>query len=275
MTLELEPTGERVIEDAYRDSVGAYVIYLMHAASYRFVEEECRGRDVLDLGCGSGYGTHRIAGVAASATGVDVAADAVSFANARYRAANLSFKSIPPDGPLPFPDEAFDVVLSFQVIEHVRDVGTYLAEARRVLRPGGMLVVITPDRRHRLLPGQKPWNRWHLKEYSLQLLEKVIAGVIPVERALRMGAPWEVARHEMRRYRWLKWLTLPVTLPFLPEGVRRWGLDAMHRVKGRRAPVAASARTGPAVEPGFGEDAFVFSADAPNPLNLVVVARKP
>lgn len=274
MKLELEPTGERVIEDAYLDTAGAYVIFQMHAASYAFVEHYCRGRRVLDLGCGSGYGTHRIAGVAASATGVDVAPDAVAFARARYVAGNLDYKVVPQGGPLPFADGVFDVVLSFQVIEHVHDVRGYLEEARRVLTPRGVLVVITPDRSHRLLPGQKPWNRWHLREYSLDGLAGEVSPVFTIEAQLRMGAPDHVACHEMRRYRRTKWLTLPFTLPFLPESLRRMGLNALHRMQGVRAPVSADGRGVRRVDYGFGEKDFVFAMDAPNPMNLVLVARK-
>lgn len=274
MKLQLEPTGERLIEDAYLGSVGAYVIYQMHAASYAFAEPYCRGADVLDLGCGSGYGTHRIAALARTAVGVDIADDAVAFASARYSADNLGYRPIRAGEALPFADASFDTVLSFQVIEHVHDVRGYLREARRVLRPGGAMVIITPDRKHRLLPGQKPWNRWHLREYSLQGLVEEVAPVLTVESRLRMGAPDAVAVHELKRYRWTKWLTLPMTLPFVPEPLRRSGLDFLHRIKGQGKPVSATATGQTAVDYGFGEDAFVFAEDAPNSLNVVVVARK-
>lgn len=274
MNIGLEPTGERLIEDAYADSVGAYVIYLMHAASYSHVESLCRGQRVLDLGCGSGYGAHRIAGVASSVVGGDVATDAIAFARRRYQADNLTFQTIPQAGPLPFDDACFDVVLSFQVIEHVEDVDRYLGEAHRVLRPGGTLVVITPDRRHRLLPRQKPWNRWHLKEYSRQELEHVVARRFEVQKSLRMGAPDSVAQHEIRRYRLLKWATLPVTLPFVPESLRRLGLNAMHSLRPKRAAVAADSQSAREVDYGFGQEAFEISEDPPNSLNLVLTARK-
>lgn len=121
MKINLEPTGERAIEDAYRGSLGAYTIYAMHGASYRFVQDLCADKCVLDLGCGSGYGSHRIAAVAREVQGVDVAADAVAYAQQKYRHPGLSFRQIIAGQPLPFADGYFDVVLSFQVIEHVHD----------------------------------------------------------------------------------------------------------------------------------------------------------
>lgn len=273
MTVELEPSGERVIEDAYRNSLGGYVIYLMHMASYRFARNYCAGLRVLDLGCGSGYGAATLADTAGSMVAVDVSSEAIAFASARYLAPNLSFQQIDVDGPLPFADQEFDVVLSFQVIEHVADEAAYLREARRVLRTGGVMIIATPDRTLRLLPLQKPWNRWHLREYSAAALQRVVAPWLHIESMLRMGATDEIARVETRRYRRTKWALLPVTLPFIPETVRRWALDAVHRLRGVRKAVVADE----VVEPmtfDFDESAMQISAEVPNPLNLVLLARR-
>lgn len=273
MTMELEPTGERVIEDAYRDSLGGYVIYLMHMASYRFARAHCVGKKVLDLGCGSGYGIASLADAAAETVGVDVSPEAVAFASERYRANNLTFQRIDPNAPLPFADQSFDTVLSFQVIEHVSDEAAYLREARRVLKPGGVMIIVTPDRTLRLLPMQKPWNRWHLREYSAASLERIVAPWLHIESSLRMGAPDEIARVETRRYRTAKWMLLPVTLPFVPEFIRRRALDAVHRIRGQRASVPATQTNDPMTF-AFDESAMLIAEHVPNPLNLVLLARR-
>ena len=269
MTMELEPTGERVIEEHYRRSLGGYVIYLMHAASYRLAEPYCRDRRVLDLGCGSGYGSARIAAFAKQVHAVDISAAAIAYASEKYKScANLSFAQIKPDAPLPLRDASFDVVLSFQVIEHVYDDQVYLSEASRVLQKDGVLILITPDRRHRLLPRQKPWNRWHLREYGATGLRKLVERDFDVQRALLMGARPDVAQIELRRYRRLKWLTLPFTFPFLPEAWRRAGLDWLHLVRG-------DGSTGEmlASEPDFGEEVIEFAASVPSSLNVVLIAN--
>lgn len=273
MTIKLESTGERVIEDAYQNSLGGYVIYLMHKASYQFVRKICAGRNVLDLGCGSGYGAASLADTALHVTAVDVSAEAAAYAADRYKAPNLIFQAIAADATLPFVDESFDVVLSFQVIEHVSDEAHYFREARRVLKRGGMMVVITPDRRLRLLPYQKPWNRWHLREYSMASLRKVVEPHLQVETAYFMGAADNVARVETRRYFWAKWGLLPITLPFVPEVLRRFALDAIHRLLALRKSDGV-AKTASPPNYGFNESAMLIGPSVPNSLNLILVVRR-
>jgi len=274
MKIDLEPTGERVLEDAYMQSLGTYTIYAMHAASYAFVQNLCTGKKVLDFGCGSGYGTRRISDIAEEAYGVDIAGDAVEYARTRYHNKNLHFLQIDPQSPLPFPAGSFDVVLSFQVIEHVNDDEAYLREAHRLLKPGGTLVLITPDRKNRLLPGQKPWNRWHLREYGMAQLSGKVRKYFQLKSELRMGAPRRIAATEIDCYTRTKWLTLPATLFFIPEPVRRTALDVVHAVIGKLRRHKPAPPHGAAAGYGFDENDFIISNDPPYSMNLVLVAER-
>lgn len=267
MRTKLEPTGERMIEEAYHHSLGGYVIYLLHSASYELAEKYCKGKRVLDLGCGSGYGASRIASYALSVQAVDVSAEAVAFSSEHYPRENLSFLTIEPDASLPFPDESFDVVLSFQVIEHVVDDSAYLKEAARVLTKNGVLILITPDRKHRLLPLQKPWNRWHIREYGMTELRSLVSERFKIDRALEMGMRSDVAQIELKRYRLLKWVTLPFTLPFISEKIRQYSLNWIHKMRGERNISSAGALT-----PSFGTEVVELSEQANHSLNLVIVA---
>lgn len=268
--ITLEPTGERMILEHYTASPEDYVIYLLHLATYRFAEPYCRGKRVLDFGCGSGYGSAQIAATATAVHAVDVAADAIDYARGKYARDNLEFHVVGAGDGLPFPDGHFDVVLSFQVFEHVRDADRYLSEARRVLAPHGRLILVTPDRSTRLLPGQRPWNRWHVHEYGARQLERVMRRHFAQVEVLGMGGRADMLDIELRRCRRLKWLSLPFTLPFLPDAWRVAALNLIHRVRGRGVGRAGGGGT----PPRFGVEDVVIGASVAPSVNLVAIARK-
>ena len=105
-----------------------------------FVRALERAERALDLGCGDGRLTAELDAVEVTAADVS----AVALERARRRLPAASFAELEPDGPLPFEDGAFDLVLCAETIEHVRDVQLLLSETRRVLRPGGTLALTTP-----------------------------------------------------------------------------------------------------------------------------------
>ena len=101
------------------------------------------GDRALDLGSGAGEFTAVLAAAGAHAVGAEVAETAIS--RARSRHPELDFQLIPLEGPLPFADNAFDVVWASEVIEHVADTAPWLSEIRRVLSPRGRLLLSTPS----------------------------------------------------------------------------------------------------------------------------------
>jgi SAM-dependent methyltransferase len=273
LRMQSEPTGERMVEELYRNTPERYLIYLFHIITYKFARSYITGGRVLDYGCGSGYGTHDIAPACDNIVGVDIAQDAIDYASIRYRADNLSFRRIDPAerAPLPFDDASFDVVLSFQVIEHVPDIQPYLSEIRRVLKHGGIFFCATPDRSTRLLPWQKPFNVWHVREYSARGLEKALSRYFPVPELLRMGGRRDVLAIEMRRTRKLKWLTLPLTLPFVPESLRKGGLMLLKGLAGPGGPRVSSHTN----KFAFTESDLTIERNANPSVNLIAIARKP
>ena len=101
------------------------------------------GDRALDLGCGDGTFTAVMAGAGADVVGADVAEAAL--VRARRRHSELDFQLVPIDAPLPFGDCRFDVIWASEVIEHVADTARWLSEVRRVLTPGGRLLLTTPS----------------------------------------------------------------------------------------------------------------------------------
>jgi ubiquinone/menaquinone biosynthesis C-methylase UbiE len=135
-----------------------------HLHRYLLAREWCRDKDVLDVASGEGYGTALLAQVARSAIGVEIAHDVVAHASNSYRSENLSF--VQGDArSLPVPDASRDIIVSFETIEHFGEHQRFLKEVRRVLRPGGLFVVSTPDRDN-YSPPDAPVNPFHAKELT-------------------------------------------------------------------------------------------------------------
>lgn len=239
---EYESTSERLCEATDIGTEQDYLLYLFHVATYEFAREFVAGKSVLDYGCGTGYGTQRLASSAAQIVGIDISEEAIRFAESTYLPAvsegsTLDYRVVQPieQAPLPFEDGAFDTVLSFQVIEHVPSVEKYLAEIRRVLKPGGTFVCATPDRRWRLFPWQRPFNRFHLDEWDPAGLADVLRPTFASVDLYGMGAPPHLMEVELRRCRRLRIAALPFTFPGIPEKARVAGIDGLKRLRGGRA----------------------------------------
>lgn len=248
------------------------MIYLCHLATYDFAAPFAAGNRVLDFGCGTGYGTHRLSGGCASIVGVDISDDAVAFAQERYHAPNLSYQAIRPlpEHQAPFDEGSFDVITSFQVVEHIWEVASYVDELHRLLAPGGTAIVATPDRATRLFRGQRPWNRYHVVEYDDASFRQVLRARFPSVEMHYMGAEPDVEALELRRARLLRLATYPITFPSAPERWRARGLDLLKALQTRRS------RTAPAtpIDHGFDLDAVHLSSVPRPSLNLVAVVRK-
>lgn len=252
-------------------------IYACHLATYDYASSYVKDRRVLDFGCGTGYGTYRLAPLCRSIVGVDISGEAVDQAAATYRAANLTFERIDPveERALRFNDGSFDVVLSFQVFEHLARPDAYLAEVQRVLSPGGTFICVTPERSPRLFRGQRPWNVFHLREYTKDEMHGWLAGRFTDVQVAGMTARSDLLEGEMQRVRRLRLVTYPFTFPGAPERWRTAGLNRLKRLRGGRdaavevhdAPTALS-------DWGFDETDVEVFTDALPSLNVVAVGNK-
>lgn len=149
-------TGER-----YHPELGG-VIHAEHVHRYRLAQRLAVEQDVLDIACGEGYGSNMLAEVARSVVGVDIASDTVAHAQARYPRGNLQF--LEGDcAAIPLADASVDLVVSFETIEHHDRHEQMLREIRRVLRPGGVLLISSPNRPEYDQTLTEP-NPFHVKE---------------------------------------------------------------------------------------------------------------
>ncbi len=167
-----------LIETNDFQSKNEYVQHLIHTYAY---SQACRlvaGKKVLDLGCNIGYGCELLSAFAREVVGVDVSEKAVMIAKQKYGHLGIHFQEI--DGKrLPFEDDEFDMIVSCQVVEHIVDYDVYFGEMRRVLAPGGIVFLTTPNANLRLDPGMKPWNRFHVREYLHDELESLLGDFFP------------------------------------------------------------------------------------------------
>src|SRR5947209_5087966 len=138
--MSAEFTGERVIPGQVDVN-----LWNEHLARYAFAARLCRNRRVLDVGSGTGYGAAALGANAALIAGMDIAADALAYSREHYAARNLRWVQAS-CLDVPFRDGSFDLVLAFEVIEHLTEWQKFLEEARRVLAPGGQFIVSTPNR---------------------------------------------------------------------------------------------------------------------------------
>ena len=135
--------------------------------------------DVLDAGCGTGYGSSELAGAAASVTGFDVAPSAIDYARAHFAAPRFVLGSC---GSMPFAPNAFDLVVAFEVIEHLADYHAFLRECARVLKHQGLLIVSSPNRLYysesRAQTGPNPYHEHEFEaEEFVAELEKTFSNV--------------------------------------------------------------------------------------------------
>jgi O-antigen biosynthesis protein len=178
---------ERIVPDETGPGILA-----IHLKRYDFARPACADRDVLDAACGVGYGSAHLAGVARRVVGVDLSEDAIAYARRRYAAPNVEFRVadlLAPD----LPGASFDVVCSFETIEHLSDQETFLGHVARVLRPEGTLFVSTPQAR---VTNRSPENPFHAVELSRADFEALLRrhfGQIEVYGQRRL----QTARHRL------------------------------------------------------------------------------
>lgn len=184
-TIRLQAEEHPLIEDAPPASPAEHCLRLMHLRAYDEAVAHAAGRDVLDVGCNTGYGTLRFAPVAKRVVGVDVSPRAIEAARERARDGRPEF-IVTTGFELPFPAATFDPL-------------AFLHELARVLRPSGTVILATPNAATRLYPGMTPWNRFHVHEYVAAELAELLRGVFPRVAVLGMFGASELCETEIRR----------------------------------------------------------------------------
>jgi len=165
-------TGERFVPGVPGE------IWYEHWHRYHFAAPLVAGRTVLDIACGAGYGSALLARTATRVTGGDISPETLDHARRRYAAiGNLDFRQAD-CAALPFADASFDVVVSFETIEHIAAQETFVDEVRRVLRPGGLFVLSCPNKAE-YSDARGVTNEFHVRELYRDELAALVARPFP------------------------------------------------------------------------------------------------
>ncbi len=210
-------TSERLQPD-FNKNKSDFVLESYHKYSYYSLKSEIHG-NVLDYGCGEGYGSEILSKFVDKVNGVDISEEAINEAR-KMKHNNITFTLLK-DNYLPFEDDSFDFVTSFQVIEHVENVDLYLSEIKRVLKSGGIYFLTTPNARTRLFEFQKPWNLYHYREYSEYQLKKQLEQYFEVEYIKGISLRAKYLKEEIKRVFWRKLILYPISFILMPEKLRK------------------------------------------------------
>ena len=178
---------ERIVPDETSPGIVA-----LHLKRYEFAAPLCLDADVLDAGCGVGYGSAFLAASARRVVGIDLDPDAIAYGRERYARPNVEFR-VGDLVALDLPDASFDVVCSFETLEHVADADAYLGEIARVLRPEGAFVVSTPHAEATTEAPENPFHRVELSRADFEALLRRFFGEVELFGQRRL----QTARHRL------------------------------------------------------------------------------
>lgn len=188
-TPALEFTGERFTPECPRE------IFYEHWHRYALAATVVQGLTVLDGACGEGYGSSLLARTAGRVEGIDLDEASIAHARARYGAENVGFQQ----GnclKLPFADDHFDAVVSFETLEHLAEQDELLTEFRRVLKPRGWLMISSPDKKT-YSDDTGYDNPFHVRELYRDELEQLLGRHFPTcrllgQKLLFLSAIWDM-----------------------------------------------------------------------------------
>ena len=152
-----------------------YFILQSSINRYVWATQFAPGKVILDAGCGSGYGANYLLNWGAQRViGGDVSAEAIEYATKHYQKDGLDFRLLDVQN-LPFSDRYFDVIVSFETIEHLPRIDDFLSECRRVLKDDGTFICSTPNKRTASPDSKEPKARYHVRELYPEELTALLA----------------------------------------------------------------------------------------------------
>lgn len=234
-----------------------------HRAAYAYANVNARGDRLLDLGCGTGYGTAELADSVTTKIGI-FGLDRVRPERSSRRE-NANFLRADLAG-IPLASASFATIVSFQVIEHLKDPGPYLAAIARLLEPDGTAYITTPN-----VLTSDGVNPWHIHEYEAGELRRVLLDHFDDVELLGVGIGPDVADYfeaRLRRIRRIMRIDPLGLRKLLPQALLDW-------LFARFALLVRRGIQGDEGIPSASVDDFPIGQASPDDLDLLAVCRRP
>lgn len=158
-----------------------------HLARYRLVKGNKKGI-ILDIGCGTGVGSTILAKKFKKVVGIDVSKEAIEYAQRNWKRKNVEF-FIGSGTKIPFPNNTFDIVAGFEVIEHIKNWKGFLKELKRVTKNRGTLYLSTPNKDVYSPGTKKPINPHHFFEFTVSQFREALSSYYKLEEILGQRTP--------------------------------------------------------------------------------------
>ena len=167
-----------VLDEKNKDNI----IYNEHIIRYELAKQLVKGKKVLDIACGSGYGAKIIAeNEAQEVIGIDADEKAIAKAQSENKLKNLKYQKGDAEN-LNLEEESLDIITSFETIEHLQKPSEYLKELSRVIKKDGIVLLSTPNKE---IYQEK--NPYHYREYTKEEFEKILSGHFPNVKIIAQG----------------------------------------------------------------------------------------
>ncbi len=219
---------------------------------------------LLEVGCGEGRGINWLMPNVEKFSAIDKIGEVVEGLKKKFPDGNFVCGNIP---PLPYPDNSFDCVVSFQVIEHIADDHLFLKEINRILKPNGLALLTTPNR-----PMSLSRNPWHEREYTAEELTSLAKKYFSVVEMKGIAGNDKVMHYYDRNKKsvdkLMRWDVFDLQHR-LPASVLRVPYEMLNRLNRNKLAKATDALVA-----GIGHEDYVLSEEPARSLDLFLMARK-
>jgi SAM-dependent methyltransferase len=231
--------------------------------AYVVAEEFIHG-DVLEVGCGEGRGINRLISKSKSFTALDKIDKALQKLRTQFPSGKFIAGSFP---PFPTGSDLYDLVISFQVIEHIKDDQFFLKEIHRVLKPGGLALITTPNR-----PMSLTRNPWHEREYTGDELLKLSNSIFRQAEMKGITGNSMVMEYHAQNRKSVKRITRWDVLDLqhrLPASFLRLPYEVLNRINRKKLQTVNSQLVS-----GITHNDYQLTEDYVNCLDLFLIVRK-